>query len=112
MGMTYSEKILAKASGRASTKAGDVVEAAIGLAMSHENGALVINQFNEIFKDTGLNAKVWDPDKLAIVFDHRVPAESAKTATNHNKIRDFVHDQGITKFHDVRGDKGGICHPD
>jgi aconitase A len=78
--------------------------------MSHENGALVLNQFLEIYKDTGLEAKVWDPSKIAIIFDHRVPAESAKTATNQKKVREFVGEQGIAKFHDIRGDEGGICH--
>ena len=53
---------------------------------------------------------MWDPSKLAIVFDHRVPAESAKTATNQRRIREFVAAQGIAKFHDIRGDQGGICH--
>jgi len=78
--------------------------------MSHENAALVINQFLEIYKDTGLKPKVWDPDKIAIILDHRVPAESAKTATNQKKIREFVAAQKIKKFHDIRGDEGGICH--
>ncbi len=53
---------------------------------------------------------MWDPSKVAIIFDHRVPAESAKTATNQKKIREFVAAQGITKFHDIRSDEGGICH--
>lgn len=110
MAMTMVEKILARATNQASVKAGDVLEPKVDLAMSHENGALVINQFNEIYKDTGLEAKVWDPSKIAIIFDHRVPAESSKTATNQKKIRDFVAKQGITKFHDIRGDEGGICH--
>jgi 3-isopropylmalate/(R)-2-methylmalate dehydratase large subunit len=39
-----------------------------------------------------------------------VPAESAKTATNQKKVREFVGSQGIARFHDVRGDVGGICH--
>lgn len=110
MGMTIVEKILARATGQPSVQVGDVVEPKIDLAMSHENGALVINQFNEVFADTGLEAKVWDPSKIAIIFDHRVPAESSKTATNQKKIRDFIAKQGITKFHDIRGDRGGICH--
>lgn len=110
MGMTMVEKILAQATGQPSVKAGDVVEPRVDLAMSHENGALVINQFQEIYKGTGLEAKVWDPAKIAIVFDHRVPAESSKTATNQQKVRDFVAQAGITKFHDIRGDEGGICH--
>jgi 3-isopropylmalate/(R)-2-methylmalate dehydratase large subunit len=110
MGMTVVEKILARASGLPAVKAGDVVEPAVDLAMSHENAALVINQFHEIYKDTGINPKPWNPDKIAIVFDHRVPAESAKTANNQKKIRDFVTKHYIPKFHDLRGDKGGICH--
>jgi 3-isopropylmalate/(R)-2-methylmalate dehydratase large subunit len=110
MGMTLVEKILAKATGQPAVKAGDVLEPKVDLAMSHENAALVINQFSEIYKDTGIPLKVWDPSKIAIIFDHRVPAESAKTATNQKKIRDFVGKQGVTKFHDIRGDEGGICH--
>ena len=110
MGMTIAEKILARASGRARVAPGEIVEPAVDLAMSHENAALVINQFREIYEGTGLVPTVWAPSKIAIIFDHRVPAESAKTASNQKKIRQFVDQQGITKFHDIRGDKGGICH--
>ena len=110
MGMTMVEKILARATGRASVKVGDVLEPRVDLAMSHENAALVLNQFQEIYKGTGLDAKVWDPNKIAIIFDHRVPAESSKTASNQKKVREFIRQRGITKFHDIRGDEGGICH--
>jgi len=110
MGMTMVERILARASGREMVRAGEVVEPRVDLAMSHENTALVINQFHEIYEGTGLAPKVWDPDKVAIIFDHRVPAESAKTATNQKRVRQFVAQQGIRKFHDIRGDEGGICH--
>jgi 3-isopropylmalate/(R)-2-methylmalate dehydratase large subunit len=110
MAMTLVEKILARASGRDAVRPGDVIEPKVDLAMSHENAALVINQFLEIYQGTGLEAKVWDPSRIAIIFDHRVPAESAKTATNQKRVREFVASQGITKFHDIRGDQGGICH--
>ena len=110
MGMTTVEKILAHASGRTRVTVGKVVEPNVDLAMSHENAALVINQFHEIYQGTGLEAKVWDADKIAIIFDHRVPAESAKTATNQKKVRAFVAKQSIRRFHDIRGDEGGICH--
>jgi len=110
MGMTMVEKILARAVGRSYVKVGDVVEPKVDLAMSHENAALVINQFLEIYKGTNFEPKVWDPLKIAIIFDHRVPAESSKTATNQKRVRSFVEEQGIKKFHDIRGDEGGICH--
>lgn len=110
MGMTVVEKILARASGYKAVKAGDVVEPAVDLAMSHENAALVINQFLEIYEGTGITPEVWSSPKVAIIFDHRVPAESAKTATNQKKVREFVAKHMISKFHDIRGDLGGICH--
>ncbi len=110
MGQTVVQKILAKATGRPSVAVGEIVEPKVSLAMSHENGALVINQFAEIYEGTPHTAKVWDPERIALIFDHRVPAESKKTATNQNKIRAFVSEQGIKKFHDIRGDEMGVCH--
>ncbi len=110
MGMTYVQKVIAKACGKKSVAVGDVVEPSVNLAMSHENGALAMTQFQEIYREIDLEAKIWDPDRIAIIFDHRVPAESAKTATNQKKLRAFVGEQGISKFHDIRGDEGGICH--
>ena len=110
MSMTVVEKILARASGVAAVKAGDVVEPKVDLAMSHENAALVINQFLEIYKGTPLQPRIWDPSRVAVIFDHRVPAESPKTASNQKKVREFVGAQGVGKFHDIRGDVGGICH--
>jgi 3-isopropylmalate/(R)-2-methylmalate dehydratase large subunit len=104
------EKILARAMGVSTVRAGEVIEPRVDLAMSHENAALVLNQFQEIYEGTGLPARIWDPEKVAIIFDHRVPAESSKTATNQKKVREFVQQQGIRKFHDIRGDEGGICH--
>ena len=109
-GMTVVQKILARASGRTGVAVGDVVEPQVDLAMSHENAALVINQFLEVYQGTGREPRLWDADRVAIIFDHRVPAESSKTATNQKKIREFVAAQGIRRFHDIRGDVGGICH--
>jgi 3-isopropylmalate/(R)-2-methylmalate dehydratase large subunit len=108
--MTVVEKILARAAGRDAVRAGDVVEPRVDLAMSHENAALVVNQFTEVWKGTGLEPRIWDPSRIAIIFDHRVPAESPKTASNQKKVREFVARHGIARFHDVRGDEGGICH--
>jgi 3-isopropylmalate/(R)-2-methylmalate dehydratase large subunit len=110
MSMTVVEKILARACGRDAVHAGEVVEPAVDLAMSHENAALVINQFHAVFEGTGREPRIWDPSKIAIIFDHRVPAESSKTASNQKKVREFVAKHGITRFHDIRGDEGGICH--
>ncbi len=103
MGMTLAEKILARASGRERVFPDQIVIARVDLAMSHENADLVRKSFLEIGLD-----RVWDPSKIVIVFDHRVPAESEKTATTHKAVREFVAAQGIEHFYDVG--RGGICH--
>lgn len=110
MKQTVVRKILAKAVGQAQVNVGDVIEPRVDLAMSHENAALVMNQFFEIYSGLNAEPKIWDPNRISIILDHRVPAESKKTATNQKKIREFVAEQGIAKFHDIRGDEGGICH--
>jgi 3-isopropylmalate/(R)-2-methylmalate dehydratase large subunit len=103
MAMTLAEKILAHASGRERVEPDQIVVARVDLAMSHENADLVRKSFLEI----GVG-RVWDPSKIVIVFDHRVPAESERTATTHRAVREFVRAQGIANFYDVG--RGGICH--
>ena len=103
MGMTLAEKILARASGRERVRPEEIVVAAVDLALSHENADLVRKSFLEI----GV-ARVWDPERIVIILDHRVPAESERTAATHKAIREFVHAQGIQHFYDVG--RGGICH--
>ncbi len=101
--MTIAEKILARASGRPSVQPDEIVVARVDLAMSHENADLVRKSFAEI----GVK-RVWDPERIVIILDHRVPAESERTATTHKAIREFVAAQGIRNFYDVG--RGGICH--
>ena len=110
MGMTMVQKILARASALPAVAVGDVVEPRVDLAMSHENAALVVNQFLDVYAGTGLTPRIWDPGRVVIVFDHRVPAESSKTASNQKMVREFVTAHQIARFHDIRGDVGGICH--
>jgi len=103
MSMTLAEKILARASGRSRVSPDEIVVANVDLAMSHENADLVRKAFLEI----GV-PRVWDPEKIVIIFDHRIPAESEKTAATHKAVREFVRQQGIRHFYDVG--RGGICH--
>ncbi len=100
---TIAEKILAKASGTDKVKPNEIVTARVDIAMSHENADVVRKGFKEIGKE-----KVWDPDKIVIILDHRIPAETEKTATSHKAIREFVHAQDIKNFYDIG--RGGICH--
>ncbi len=100
--MTLAEKILARASGKQEVKPGEIVMAQVDVAMSHENADVVLRAFKEI----GI-PEVWNPDKIVLLFDHRVPAECEKTAETHKRIREFVKEQGIKHFYDMYA---GICH--
>jgi 3-isopropylmalate/(R)-2-methylmalate dehydratase large subunit len=60
----------------------------------------------ESFKKIGVK-KVWDPEKIVVIFDHQVPADSIEAAQNHIIMREFVKKQGINNFYDVNE---GVCH--
>ncbi len=100
--LTIAQKLLAVKAGKLQTVVGEIVNVEPDLAMSHDNAGLVIKQFRQI----GL-PRVWNPDRIVIPLDHRAPAESEKTATAHKSIREFVKEQGIKNFYDI---KEGICH--
>jgi 3-isopropylmalate/(R)-2-methylmalate dehydratase large subunit len=102
MGQTIAQKILARASGRESVEVGEIVNARVDRAMSHENAKLV----SDTFKQIGVE-KVWDPSRIVVLFDHRTPANTIKTAEGHKTVRTFVKGQGIPNFLDMRE---GICH--
>lgn len=103
MSMTMAEKIMARASGKKEAKAGEIVMADIDVAMTHDlTGPLSVESFKKIGVD-----KVWDPEKIVMLFDHQVPADSLDAAQNHIMLREFVKEQSITNFYDV---KEGVCH--
>ena len=103
MAMTMAEKILAKASAKKSIEAGEIVMANINVAMTHDlTGPLSV----ESFKKIGVK-KVWDPEKIVVIFDHQVPADSIEAAQNHIIMREFVKKQGINNFYDINE---GVCH--
>ena len=93
MGMTAIEKILARASGRDKVSPGDLVVVKI------DTTVLFDNNFNpHIWREV---LKVDDPEKIVVVFDHRVPAKDIPSATAHRIGREFVARFGIERFHDV-----------
>src|SRR5215469_8099238 len=49
------------------------------------------------------------PDKIAVIFDHMVPAADRRSAEAHSYGREFVRRFGIKRFHDV-GPEQGISH--
>ena len=100
-GMTFAQKVLERVSGQQAIP-GQVVNAKVDLAMSHESAAMALKSFREIGAQ-----KVWDPRRIVILFDHRVPAYSTKAAESHKMVREFAKGQGLPYFYDL-GE--GVCH--
>lgn len=102
--MNIIEKILAKASGKDYVSPEEIVEANVDVAMAHDlTGPLTVESFRKIGAE-----KVWDNQRIVIVFDHLVPASSERSAELHSILRKFVNEQKIENFYDVG--RGGICH--
>ena len=99
--MTIAEKILAAKSGRKKVSPGDVVTVGVDTVILFDNNFMP-NNWHEVLK-------VFDPDKLVVTFDHRVPAPTQQAAAAQVTGREFVKRFGIKRFHDVGRDQG-ISH--
>src|SRR4030088_3517586 len=105
MGMTMTEKILARGAGRESVRPGDLILAQVDFAMGHD---LLIPPAGKIMREQMGAEKIWDPDRVAVTQDHFQPAKDAASATLGRLTREFSHDMGIKWYFEVG--QGGICH--
>ncbi|HIP42915.1 MAG TPA: 3-isopropylmalate dehydratase large subunit [Aquifex aeolicus] len=91
MGMTITEKILADHAGKREVHSGELITAKIDLAMANDVTApLAI----KILEKYGID-KVFDPEKIALVLSHFVPAKDIKSAQQAKIVRDFAKKHGI-----------------
>ena len=103
MKMTMAEKVLARASGRDAVKPGEFVVAAVDTLMVAD---MSFYDSYELMVEHGCS-KIWDPDRMVVIMDHKFPAQDMAQAENHRKIREWVKLQGIKNFYDGGV---GICH--
>ena len=97
MGMTMTQKILAKHAGLASVEAGQLIEAKLDLVLGNDiTTPVAITEFDK----AGLT-QVFDKDKIAIVLDHSVPCKDIKSAQLCAQARTFAQRFDITHFYDV-----------
>ena len=101
MGMTITEKILARASGAARVAPGDLAVVTVDTAV-----LLDLSFLPEGWREV---LHVHDPASVVIVFDHLVPAATVQAATCHKTGREFAAKFGIARLHDV-GPEQGISH--
>lgn len=102
--MTITEKILAKSSQQDEVIPGQLINSRIGLAYTMDFLAKVV--FGHLGK---LGAtKVFDPEKVVVIFDHCVPAPDVKWANLHNEVRKFAKEFELVVY-DV-GNHGMMHH--
>lgn len=116
MGMTLTEKILAKASGRSVVQPGDNIWVDVDVLMTHDVcGPGTIGVFKREF---GADAKVWNPEKVVLIPDHYIFTADERANRNVDILRDFAQEQGIKYFYDISDradfkanpDYKGVCH--
>ncbi len=105
MGMTLTEKILARHAGLTSVEPGQIINAGVDLVLANELSAAVAIGVMRNIKGA---KRVFDSEKIALVEDHFVPAKDAQSAKIAKLMKDFAREQNIKHFFDVG--RGGIEH--
>lgn len=101
MGQTLIEKVIGRKVGKG-VKPGDIVTVPVDWCMVDDIMApFAISKFEEMgFK------KVWDPDKVVLIYDHFLPASQVDDSRHFRVADEFADKYGIKNVH--RTD--GICH--
>jgi 3-isopropylmalate/(R)-2-methylmalate dehydratase large subunit len=94
MGMTITEKIIADHAGKKEVKPGDLATVKIDLAMANDVTAPLAIKILEKYNID----KVFDPEKIALVLSHFVPAKDIKSAEQAKMVRDFAKKHNIRWF--------------
>ena len=97
MGMTMTQKILAKHAGLESVTAGQLIEANVDLTLANDiTGPVAIREMEKAGFD-----KVFDNTKIALVMDHFAPNKDIKSAEQCLECREFSRKYNIVNFFDV-----------
>lgn len=81
---------------------GDYIKIPVDWAMVHD-GTIVLTQKDFEKLNT---SRVWDNNKIFVIFDHNFPPSNERAADLQNKAREFIAKQGINKFYEGVG----VCH--
>ncbi len=97
MGMTMTQKILARAAGLESVCAGQLIEANLDLVLGNDITSPVAIKEMDKFHTNG----VFDKNKIALVPDHFVPNKDIKSAQHCKCVREFAKKHDITNYFEV-----------
>ena len=94
MGMTMTQKILAKHAGLDKVEAGQLIEANLDLVLANDiTGPVAIGEMEKMDVDC-----VFCKDKIALVPDHYTPNKDIKSAELYKCVKDFANKQNITNY--------------
>lgn len=104
MGMTMTQKILAKHAGLPEVKAGQLIFANLDLVLGNDiTSPVAVAEYSKFGYD-----KVFDKKKIAMVMDHFAPNKDIKAAEQCKMCREFCGEKEIENFFDVG--KMGVEH--
>ena len=92
-------KIIASHAGRSGAEVGEILNVTPDYVMLTDRGAA---RAAERFREMG-GEKVHDPDRVVVVFDHHYPAIRVPDAESQRRTREWIKEQGITRFHPGEG---------
>ena len=104
MGMTITEKILARASGLDFVAPGQLVDANIDVVMCHD---VTTPPAISMLMEKGID-KVFDPEKIVVTPDHFQPAKDVKSAELHKRLDDWAKRHKIKYYYKLG--RAGVCH--
>ncbi|MCI8970648.1 MAG: 3-isopropylmalate dehydratase large subunit [Oscillibacter sp.] len=97
MGMTMTQKILAKHAGLPSVRAGQLIQAKLDLVLGNDiTTPVAINEFEAAGFD-----RVFDKSRIALVMDHFAPNKDIKAAAQCKQCRTFARRFDIDNYFDV-----------
>ena len=97
MGMTLTEKILARHAGRERVAPGELILAKVDLALGNDvTSPIAIQAFRSLKAGA-----VFDPERIALVPDHFAPNKDIKSAEQVKMMREFAKEFGIVNYFEV-----------
>ena len=104
MGMTITEKILARAAGQKTVVPGQLVDARIDMVMCHD---VTTPPAISMLVEKGLD-RVFDANRIVVTPDHFQPPKDIKSAELHKRLDEWAKRHKIKHYYKLG--RAGVCH--
>ncbi|HEX42043.1 MAG TPA: 3-isopropylmalate dehydratase large subunit [Phycisphaerales bacterium] len=104
MGMTITEKILARSAAVGSVVPGQLVDAKVDVVLCHD---VTTPPAISMLVERGID-KVFDPEKIVVTPDHFQPGKDIKSAELHKRLHEWAIRHKIRHYYPIG--RAGVCH--